>query len=263
MKLKKAFQYEFLEGIRVMGWTALWAVVALIFVPIIVTALTGRMNTLSPEDFLPNGFLGFALMIFLLIFSAATYDSFQFLIQNGVGRKTYFYSKTLTIISISIIGNIARLLYNWGALPFNKTRNGFEISSFDALYQHYFSGAFFNNMMLFILLVVFTICIAATLMFSGSILSLFDRRVQIILIIGIPIMLILALLIILRVDTGWGWQLTWIGKAIYWIVGVPAEYTPADIGHWNLWHPLISGVIYSLVLFGGTYFFNLKLKTPR
>ena len=259
MKLKKAFQYQLASGSKLLGWTVLWIAAAIIVVPIITTALVGRINSLSVNDFLPVGLLEFSLNVFLIFYSAVTYDGFQNMIQNGIGRKTYFYSKTLVIGLLALVGSLVSVVYNLLVSPFSPVeREG--TFSLETMYYHFFSNGFMNHFMPFVLLVLLTICIAATFMFIGSILGLFERRTQIALIIGVPIVSLIAFMILASANEEVSLKLTWIVQALMWIAGETGNAAPGEL---NPFQPLISGIVYSIIMFAGAYFFNLKLKTPR
>ena len=261
MKLKSAFSYQFKNGLRLLGWTGVWAVAAIIVVPFLTKVLLGRLNTLSPGDFLPNGFLGFVLMVFLIFYSAPTYRGFQFMIQNGVGRKTYFYARFFTIFTLVFLGDLVSSLYNFleGKISYNYPTLNLHLHIVN-FYNHYFSNGFFNIVVPWLIVFLLFVCVAATCMFFGSILSLFERRFQIALIIGVPIVLIFAFIVVRgQADL----QLTWIGRVLLWIIGGHSNFYHISVGHLNPYAPLFSGIVYSAILFFGTYLFNLKLKTPR
>lgn len=260
MKFKEAFQYQFKNGLRLLGWTYLWTVVAVTVVPFLVTLLMGRLNSMQASDFFAPGIFEFALVVFLIFHSASTYDGFQFMIQNGIGRKSYFYSKVFTIGILALGGSILSVVYNILVAPLNKSNLSDGVFGMDVLYKNFFSNSVLNFLLPFILLVLLTICVAASWMFAGSVLSLFERRTQIAIIIGLPIIAIIALMVIASANEQLSLKLTWIADVIEWIVGYKDGI--AD-GALNPFHPLISGIIYSGLVFGGTYFFNLKLKTPR
>lgn len=261
MKLKKAFQYQLASGAKLLGWTLVWVAVAIVIIPFITAALTGRLGSLNGEDFLPSGILEIALMACLVFYSASTYDSFQLMIQNGIGRNTYFYSKTLVIGTLALVGNLVSVLYNLLVMPFNTSYGqGTATAVLEGFYYNFFSNNILNDVMSFILLVLLTICISATFTFMGSILSLFERRTQIALIIGVPIILIIALIVVGNAGEETSLKSTWIAKVLLWIAGESGNSGTEGL---NPFHPLFSGILYSVILFGGTYFFNLKLKTPR
>lgn len=259
MKIKKAFQYQLANGAKLLGWTFVWIIVAIIVVPFITTALMGRLGSLSVNDFFSPGLLEFSLIVFLIFFSAATYDGFQYMIQNGVGRKTYFYSKLLVVGIFAFLGSLVSVLYNMLVLPFDPGNNDGSFA-LAGLYDRFFSSSFLNHVMPFIILVLLTICIAATFMFLGSVLSLFERRIQVALVIGIPIVLIIAFMIVVSASQQISLKLTWIVQMLMWIAGGNGN---AQTGALNPFQPLISGILYSMILFAGTYLFTLKLRTPR
>ena len=261
MKLKSVFSYQLKNGLRILGWTGVWTVAAIIVVPLLITVLLGRLNTLSIGDFLPTGFLTFVLIVFLIFYSAPTYRGFQFMIQNGVGRKTYFYARFFTIFILAILGNLISGLYNFlvDVISHNYIFRD-PLLAISSLYNNYFSNNFFNVVVPWLIGFLFLLCIAATCMFFGSILSLFERRIQTVLIIGVPIVLIFAFIVVRGQTT---LQLTWIGRVLSWIIGLGGNFYHISVGHLNPYAPLFSGILYSAILFFGTYLFNLKLKTPR
>lgn len=260
VKFKQAFQYQLKRGLSLLGWTYLCVLIAVTIVPLLITTLMGRISTIQVSDFLPSGILEFAILLFLIFYSVLPYDGFQFMIQNGVGRKTYFYARTLTTCVLALFGCIVSVIYNFAISPFNSEALSNDLFGMREMYAHFFSNALVGNMVSFIVWVLFTICMAASWTLAGSILSLFDRRIQIALVIGVPIVFFIAATVVSGLNVDGPVRMTWIGNIVYWIAG---ENKATDLVTYNPFQPLFAGVVYALVVFGGSYFFNLKLKTPR
>ncbi|GBG93670.1 ABC transporter permease protein [Ligilactobacillus salitolerans] len=257
MKLEKVFKYQLRQGLKSLGWTMVWAVALVIVLPFIFVILSGGRQ-FTVEDFLPFQLLDIVLFVFLMIYSAQTYDGFQLMIQNGIGRKTFFYSRLLTIVTLALGGHILSIIYKLLTRPINVNAEGRILDVFGELYDHFFSNGLLNQLLPFVLLILFTLCFAASFMFAGSFLSLFEKKIQMLIIIGIPVCLILTV-IFFGNNQAFISSFSWGGKVIRWIVGENGS----SVGHFNPWNPLLSGLIYSGILFGGSYYFNLKLKTPK
>ena len=260
MKFKQAFQYQLKRGLSLLGWTYLWVLVAVTVVPLLITTLAGRINTIQVSDFLPNGILELAILLFLIFYTLLPYDGFQFMIQNGVGRKTYFYARTLTTCVLALFGCLVSVIYNFAILPFDREALSNDLFGMREMYAHFFSNALVGNLVSFIVWVLFTICVAASANLAGSILALFDRRIQIVLVIGVPIVFFIASTVVSGLNVEGPVRMTWIGNIVYWIAG---EEKGSPLGTYNPFQPLFAGLVYSLLIFGGSYFLNLKLKTPR
>ena len=260
MKFKQAFQYQLKRGLSLLGWTYLWVLVAVTVVPLLITTLAGRINTIQVSDFLPNGILELAILLFLIFYTLLPYDGFQFMIQNGVGRKTYFYARTLTTCVLALFGCLVSVIYNFAILPFDREALSNDLFGMREMYAHFFSNALVCNLVSFIVWVLFTICVAASANLAGSILALFDRRIQIVLVIGVPIVFFIASTVVSGLNVEGPVRMTWIGNIVYWIAG---EEKGSPLGTYNPFQPLFAGLVYSLLIFGGSYFLNLKLKTPR
>ncbi|ANZ61696.1 hypothetical protein [Secundilactobacillus paracollinoides] len=258
MRFKAGFSYQFKTYLKALGWFYVWAIAGIVILPTLITVVLGQAQHYTLSDALPGGLTSIVLGIFLVVYGAITYDGFKLFIQNGIGRKTYFWSKTAVLGVIVLVGEVINVLYGWLYENVITSRHSGTMVFFD-LYGKCFHNQVADRLAVVVITILFIGCFLATSMAVGSILGLFSRRVQIILIVGIPILLFIILTVLISVNTTSSLKLTWIYDALTFMVG----YHKQAQGYLNPFAPMISGTLYILIMLGISYGFTLKLRVPR
>ncbi|MTV83022.1 hypothetical protein [Secundilactobacillus folii] len=260
MKTKAAFSYQFKNYLRLFGWTYLWAIVLVVFLPLLIALILGQIHGFSVADYLPRVLPAIVVGSFVFAFGGITYDGFKLFIQNGIGRKTYFYSKLLALSSILLIGELINVVYGVLYTHFISNRRA-AIFAFSSLYGKYFNSKVENTISVIVITLLFIVCIMVTGMLLGTILGLFSRRAQMMLIVGAPILLIILLAVLMSVNTQNRLISTWLPQFLLYIIGMSDMSTPQ--GHFIAFAPMISGSVYIIIVLVTTYYLTLRLRVPR
>lgn len=259
MKIKAAFSYQLKNYIKSFGWVYLWSIAAVVILPFLISLILGRINVYDFSDYLPQMLPALILGFYLFVFGGISYDGFKLFIQNGIGRKTYFYSKLAALTTILIVGEGINLVYGAVYHQFINAKQN-PVMTFSVLYGHYFNSATANTVAVLIITVLFIACIMATGMVIGSCLGLFNRRVQRVIIVGLPIILFVLLAVLVMLNDQTSLKLTWLGDLLLYIVGMNQQVAT---GHFNVFAPIISGSIYTIVMLLISYQLTLRFRVPR
>ncbi len=258
MRFKVAFSYLLRTYLKTLGFFYACAVAGIVILPALITVILGQAQHYTLADALPGGLTAIVLGFYLIVYGAITYDGFKLFIQNGIGRKTYFWSKTAALGIIILFGELINILYGWIYENVITTRHGGSMVFFE-LYGKYFNNKAIDWLSVVVITVLFIGCFLATSMAVGSLLGLFSRRIQVTLVVGIPILLFIILTVLISVNTTSSLKLTWIYDVLTFMAG----YHKQAVGQLNPFAPMISGAVYILIMLGISYGFTLKLRVPR
>ncbi|KRK99431.1 hypothetical protein FD04_GL002248 [Secundilactobacillus odoratitofui DSM 19909 = JCM 15043] len=260
MRTKAAFKYQFQNLLKLLGWSYLWAVVGIVVLPFIFSLILGQADDYSLSSYIPNGLTAIVLTIFVFVTGGMTYDGFKLFIQNGIGRKTYFRSKVYALALIIVLGEAINLVY--GALYQRLIgKSGTRLFGLSVLYGDYFKNSAANLLAVLLITLLFIACVAVTGMVIGTILGLFSRRVQVLLIVGIPILMFILLIVLVVLNDQSSLKLTWLWQFLVFIIGVVNDNIHS--GHLVVYAPMISGSVYIAVMLSIAYYLTLKLRVPR
>ncbi|WP_282801894.1 hypothetical protein [Secundilactobacillus kimchicus] len=258
MRFKAAFHYQLKSDVQALLWFYVWGIAGIVVIPLLMWLLFDRSSAYNLNATLPNALTAIVLTIFLIAYGGNTFDGFKVLIQNGIGRKTYFWSKAAVMATIIIAGEVVNALY--GLFYVAVVDSHGTVLAFQGFYGKATASPIVSGLITFLITVLFMFCLTMTAMFAGSVLALFSRRTQLILLVGIPILLFIMMFAAAAIDLPRIWQFTWLSTLAEWVYG----YHPnVQAGTFNAGAPLISGLIYLGVMTGATYAVNLKLKYPR
>jgi len=260
LKIKAAFSYQLKNYFKSFGWVYLWSIAVVVILPFAISLVLGRINIYDINDYLPQFLPALILGFYLFVFGGISYDGFKLFIQNGLGRKTYFFSKLYALTVILVVGEVINLLYGVFYRQFINTKKN-PVMTFSVLYGHYFDSAAANTVSVLIITMLFIACIMVTGMVIGSCLGLFNRRVQRISIIGMPVLLFVLLVVLVMLNDQTSLKLTWLGDFLLFIVGMGNQ--SADTGHFVAFAPMISGAVYIIVMLLISYRLTLRFRVPR
>lgn len=260
MRSKAAFSYQFKNFLRLFGWTYLWTILVAVILPFLIALVLGQMHAFSLADYMPRSLPSIVLGVFVFAFGGFTYDGFKLFIQNGIGRKTYFYSKLYALSCILLVGELINIIYG---MLYNSfvTSKPTELFTFTALYGKYFSSGVANTVAVMVITLLFIFCIMVTGMLLGTILGLFSRRAQVMMIVGIPIVLFILMVMLVILNNQSSLKLTWLPKFLMFMIGYDGSQT--KVGSLTAFSPMISGSVYSLIVLLITYRLTLRLRVPR
>lgn len=257
MRIKAAFSYQLKNYFKSFGWVYLWSIAVVVILPFAISLILGRINIYDISDYLPQFLPALILSFYLFVYGGISYDGFKLFIQNGLGRKTYFFSKLYALTVILVVGEGINLLYG---VFYHHFINKNPLMTFSVLYGHYFNSPIANAISVLIITMLFIACIMVTGMVIGSCLGLFNRRVQRISIIGMPVVLFVLLAVLIMLNDQTSLKLTWIGDFLLFIVGMNQS---TDTSHFVAFAPMISGSIYIIVMLLISYRLTLRFRVPR
>lgn len=260
MRTKAAYFYQLKSYLKLFGWSLLWTVAALVVVPLLLSVLLGQFDDYSLSTYVPGSLIALVLIVFLFVYGGITYDGFKLFIQNGIGRKTFFWSKTYALATITVIMEVINLAYAYMYHRF-VTHKSDSIFAMSGLYGHYFKSALANHVALLLVTLLFFVCVTVTGMVLGSLLGLYSRRVQVFMIVGIPIGFIILIIVLVMLNSQSSLKLTWLFNFLVYLIGYSGKTTTE--GHFNVFAPLISGSVYTCMMLLISFRLTLKLKVPR
>lgn len=270
MNLRPTYQYLFKESMKALGLVYLWLIVVFLFLPAMIAMLTGTFNDFSLKDQLSAQFLSIPFGFFLFFYFALNATHFKFLIQNGIGRKTFWVGKTLVAGVTIITGEMINLIYFYAIYApiagsqealftgINTDINGHQVvNSLASIFYGRFTGNFTIDFLLTLLVTVIgAAALVATGMAVGAIMSLFSKRTKLIVIIGVPIVLLVLATFVSNLDLP-TIKATWVFDFIKFSLGAGDH---AKLAHFNPVMPMIFGIIYTAIMLWISRFFNLKLQ---
>ncbi|WP_203649779.1 hypothetical protein [Secundilactobacillus yichangensis] len=259
MRIKAAFSYQLKNYFKSFGWVYLWSVAVVVILPFLISLLLGRINIYDISNYLPQLLPAMILSFYLFVFGGISYDGFKLFIQNGIGRKTYFFSKLYALTIILVVGEVINVLYGIFYHRFINAKKN-PVMTFSVLYGHYFNSAAANAVSVFIITILFIACIMVTGMVIGSCLGLFSRRMQRAIIVGAPIVLFVLLAVLVMLNDQTSLKMTWIGDFLLFIVGMGNQ---SNTGHFVAFAPMLSGAIYFIVMLLISYRLTLHFRVPR
>lgn len=262
-KLKTTTRYLLLEQLRYLGFIGIFFLVSTLGSQLISAIVAGKFSWQTfLSSFTVN--IGFLFGLFILVFMMLTYDNFKLLIQNGISRKTYWRARVLSIISLSLIGDLIAAAYYYlvtTPIEHRSLTTGFSHQAYAQLYGSFFgnhnlAGNLIGN--LFFMWAVF-IMLGLSGMAIGSIFSLFTKTVRRLVLITIPILGGFFLVFLINVFTRFPININLEGFAKF--LGFLAGYTnQSKAGALNPITPMLTMLVLALLMAAIAYYFNRKLK---
>lgn len=244
-KVNRLVMYNFRESVTGLMWTFIWFIGITILLPnlfsLTVNGLSDVKFNLASLDFT-------IVSVFFLFIDAASfkYDYFKWTIQNGISRHTAWWGKvgaTLLLAVVIVLIDIAETFVR-----------GAQLTNLFGLSGHSFGANLANVIQLYIAFLV----VAATGLVVGYVMALLSKRGKAIVIIGVPVVMIVALtylaraLIRARVD--------WNGVIDF--IKVVLGYSDQN-GTVNPINGSLLMVVWILACFGISYLVSQKLRLRR
>lgn len=268
MSFKPTFAYLFRKSLKTFGLALLWVIFVLIGLPALIALIAGTLGSFSLEDELSAQFISIPLGCILFIYFAMNQESFNFLIQNGVGRRTYWLAKSAVAGIMVILSEVISFIYLYGVYTplkvhqqfFNGVRvdvNGNDVASslLAMLYGKFTGNAALDLILTSLVVIVGFAMLTALGMMIGSIMSLFSKRNQWLILAAIGI-IVIFLIIMLGSGNLPAMHLAGFMKFVKFALGgagVKSMY------HFNPFIAMLSGIIFTAVLLYISKFFTLKL----
>lgn len=269
MNLAPTYKYLFRISIRSLMLVYLWLIGITLILPALFSLISGTIGDFSLANQLSSQQFSIVAGFFLFLYFSLNDNHFNFLIQNGIGRKTYWLGKLLVAGVTILIIEAINLVYLYAIyLPIAGTGNSSDTlqisyegnpvasSMLSLLYGHYTGNELLDYVLTTIVVLFGSASITALGMAVGSIMSLFSRRMKLIIIIGTPIFLIVLAIYISNLNIHL-FSTTWIYDFAKVIVGAGAH--PVE-EHFNPFAPMVSGTIFIAIMLFVSRYFNLKLK---
>lgn len=266
MRFKAAYQYQIKTLGRVLMLFYGWTVVGLAGIGLLQWLLFDRHSSITLGTIFFSDLLSATvLFVFLLVYGLNTYDAFTLLIQNGIGRRTYFWSKLATMGSLILLGETVNVGYGYFYKLLIAPQSASHILYLDFLYGRSFETPLLSFFVTFMITALIYLCLTATAMFVGSILARFTRRTQLILLVGGAILLFILLMALVKVFLSFaiskGTPSPWFKNLVGLLIGANGQVV--TYGQYSVISPLILDTGYSLALLAATYWAMLKLRVPR
>ncbi|RRK09431.1 ABC transporter permease [Lactiplantibacillus garii] len=265
-KLRATTRYLLIDQLKMLGAAALTIIGLFMVLPFLFALVSGNLGNFSFSNTFGNFSWGFLLGMFLFIANSLTYDSFKLLIQNGISRKTFWSAKVLVVLMIAFAGELVSALYYYGiSAPLRGLSMHAALMNMPySLYANFFgSNVLVNVFASLIFNAIFLTGVGLTGMAVGSILALFSKWTQRIVIVVTPILgLFLLGFLISTTNTGDGYSsydFTGFVNFLKFLVGYP-QHGPATTGYFNPAMPTITMLIGCAIVGAIAYFFNQKLK---
>ncbi|WP_137597431.1 hypothetical protein [Paucilactobacillus kaifaensis] len=244
-KVSRLVLYNFRESIIRLMWTFVWFIGITILLPnlfsLTINGLSNLRFNLASLDFT-------IVSVFFLFADAAIfkYDYFKWTIQNGISRHTAWWGKiggtlllTAVIVVIDIVETFAR---------------GEQLTNLFGLAGHSFGANVANVIQLYIAFLM----VSVTGLVVGYMMALLSKRGKAVVIIGVPVVMIVALtylaraLVRARVD--------WNGVINF--IKVVLGYSNQN-GTVNLLNGSLIMIVWILVCLGISYLVSQKLRLRR
>ncbi len=243
------------KDIKTLIYTYLYTFAILMVLPFLINLLTGTLKYFSFTSILKNMPFGTVFSIYLIVISSISYESFKMFIQNGISRRTFFIGKLSTLMILILIGDFINLLFGYLIqIPLvGYERFNLFMGSYAGFFHNVFASVLFNYLMSGLLL----ICLVTFVMAFGSAMSLLSKRLQRLMVIGIPIIGIILIFIATSLWHSMAYKGTWMLNLFKLVVGFNAgnQLNP---------FPLISFLlVFSIVFAAIARFFFSKKQLKR
>ncbi|PRO84992.1 ABC transporter permease [Lactiplantibacillus pentosus] len=263
-KVQRTTRYLLLDQLKLAGWSILTLIGLFIVLPLLVALLTGNIGHYQFLRDIANLNPGALFFLLIFIFGALTYDNFKLFIQNGISRRTYFSARLLSLILFSALCVIVGGIYYFAihAPYMHWSTQQALLKTGTSLYAYAFgSNVTLNVALNLIFNWIFYIGTGLTGMACGTLLALFGKWAKTILIIGAPILGVIAiwLLTVVIVRNQSSFSYTGLEAFLKFLVGYPS-HGPADAGYFNPIMPLITMLVGCGVIGTLAYLFNRKLR---
>lgn len=195
-------------------------------------------------------FIGF----FATIVALTPYADFKLLIQNGVSRRTFWISRTITLVVINLFGQVLGMIFNFFKIGTPAT----DSVTWD-FYGHFFHSASLNWVVWVVLVFLGSTMMILLASVVGSCFSLLTKRVRRYVFLALAAAFFLSIRVIAMVATGDGIVhfAIWFRNFIYFLLGG----TPNTIGgHFNPTVPFISMLLVSLAALVAGYYVTQQFK---
>lgn len=217
MKVIPTSKYLFKRQLNILGIVFLYVIGFLVVLPFVFSLLTGNIGDFSLKDILTGSPVGTVLNFYIIAIAALSYENYKFLIQNGISRSTFYKSQLQVLLLLSLICTLISQAYTYIVYGFLNAKSA-ELSVMQDTYGHTISNPFVKYVIFFVFSYLIIVSFAMSSMAVGGFLSLFSRRIQVILIIGLPIAGIVLLISLVNFINQYGFTNS-IGKFIVWIFG--------------------------------------------
>lgn len=267
-KVRTTTRYLLTEQLKMLGWSFAAIVLILFIIPFLFALVTGNISNYSLTGSISSlsfGGIFFIFFLFIFIIESLTYDNFKLLIQNGISRKTYWQARINTVILLSLLGTLVVFIYTDICQVF-LTDISFNSSLLDSLagpYVYFFGhNAIMGTLVGIIITWIFLIGTGLTGMACGSLLALFGKWTQRLLVIIVPTLGIFLLGYIMSASQHTTYHLGGLITFLKFIFGFPLHGTP-KMGYLNPTMPVITMLLGCVIMGGLAYLFNRKLKVKN
>jgi len=262
-KLKVATRYLFREQLKYLGLVYFYVIASLAVIPFLFALFTGTLNHLSFGHLFVFNF-SFIFGLFAFIWMTFSYDNFKLFIQNGISRKTFWLARLLSLLMVSLIGELLATIYYFAVsnpIQHWHFAQGFNHQFYAQLYgTHFGSGTMPNLIAGFILTWLLFVALGLSGMALGSIFSLLTKTVRRVVLIAIPILGGFFLVLLMNVSSP-GSATDAHTKAIfeflYWLMGGSNHDSAGSL---NPIMPALTLIVIGILMAAIAYYFNRKLK---
>lgn len=266
MRFKAAYLYQLKTLSKALMAFYVWTIVGLAGIGLLRWLLLDRQTSITLKTVFFNDLLSATvLLVFLVAYGGNTFDGFKLLIQNGIGRRTYFWSKLATMLTLILLGETVNVLYGLFYKRLVAPESTSHVLYLDFLYGRVFEPQIWSFLMTFLITALGFTCLTATAMLVGSLLARFTRRTQLVLLVGGAILLFVLLVAVVKIFLSFA--LTghtpspWFSIVVGLLIGAQGQVI--SYGQYSVVSPLILGATYSLIVFATAYWTMLKLRVPR
>lgn len=244
--------------------------VILIFVclPLLYNLMVGNIAHYNFLGNISDLGLGFIFAIMLFIGSALTYDDFKLLIQNGIARKTYWVSRVYTVVIVSLVGElIAALYYYLVTAPVRGMEpDQAVLKTLFGLYGRSMgSNVFLNILAGMVFTWIYYVGVGLTGMAVGSLLALFNKWTQRLLVMVVPVVGVFLLGFVISSNQNTisqTFQSEAFANFLKFLAGYPA-HGEALAGQLNPTMPTIIMLIGCVLMGGLAYLFYQRLHVKN
>lgn len=263
-KVRATTRYLLIEQLKLLGQSLAALLIIFILLPLLFALVTGNISNFHVLSSLSNLAIGFIFFFFIFIISSLTYDNFKLMIQNGISRKTYWLSRVYTVLIISLLGELVSALYYYGiSAPLRQlSTNDAILKTIYGLYGHTASSTSVNVLAGIGFTWIFYVGVGLTGMVVGTLLALFSKWVQRILVVTVPIVGAFLLGFIISVNApgiSHTFESDGFANFVKFIVGYPLHGDPIA-GHLNPAVPTIVMLIGCVLMAALAYVFSSRLK---
>ncbi|AQW20805.1 hypothetical protein PL11_002185 [Lentilactobacillus curieae] len=216
MKTRQVNKFLFDHQISAVGWLYAWAIAITLVLPLVLALVTGTIGEFSFAKQVSDTPLGSLFGVFIFAISMLTYSDFKVLIQNGISRMTFFKSQVIVLLVLTLIGNTINLVYGYLTLPLTGDKN-FNI--FLTGYNDYFNNPILAGIVNFLFSWLLLVALSMTGLAIGSLLSLFSKRNQRIILIAAPIALFVVLIFMGRTLAPSSRTVSWVADFTKFMIG--------------------------------------------